>query len=118
MVSTRGPTTVVASSRLPRKARVPAVKPVPFMVMVIPGSPWAGMMESTLSAGSLGSGSLLAGAGSFWFLRRHDEVGAKSAMTTHLLGLYNDLATDDSTPRATLNTYVGVSDNPIWTKPR
>ncbi|HUQ57159.1 FadR/GntR family transcriptional regulator [Lentzea sp.] len=49
-----------------------------------------------------------------WFLRRHDEVGAKSAMTTHLLGLYNDLATDDSKPKATLDTYVGVSDNPIW----
>jgi len=53
-----------------------------------------------------------------WFLRRHDEVGAKSAMTTHLLGLYNDLATDDVKPRATLSTYVGVSDNPIWNKPR
>ena len=53
-----------------------------------------------------------------WFLRRHDEVGAKSAMTTHLLGLYNDLANDDSKPKATLSTYVGVSDNPIWNKPR
>lgn len=49
-----------------------------------------------------------------WFLRRHDEVGAKSAMTTHLLGLYDDLVTDDTAPRATLSTYVGVSDNPIW----
>jgi GntR family transcriptional repressor for pyruvate dehydrogenase complex len=39
-------------------------------------------------------------------------------MTTHLLGLYNDLATDDAKPRATLSTYVGVSDNPIWNKPR
>ncbi|MEV6238023.1 FCD domain-containing protein [Lentzea sp. NPDC051838] len=53
-----------------------------------------------------------------WFLRRHDEVGAKSAMTTHLLGLYNDVATEDSTPRATLSTYVGVSDNPIWSQGR
>jgi GntR family transcriptional repressor for pyruvate dehydrogenase complex len=49
-----------------------------------------------------------------WFLRRRDEVGAKSAMTTHLLGLYNDLATDDSKPPATLGTYVGVHDEPIW----
>jgi GntR family transcriptional repressor for pyruvate dehydrogenase complex len=53
-----------------------------------------------------------------WFLRRHDEVGAKSAMTTHLLGLYNDVAVDDTQPRATLSTYVGVSDNPIWGKSR
>ncbi|HEX8868542.1 MAG TPA: FCD domain-containing protein [Lentzea sp.] len=53
-----------------------------------------------------------------WFLRRHDEVGAKSAMTTHLLGLYNDIASDDTAPRATLSTYVGVSDNPIWNRPR
>ncbi|WP_112265353.1 FadR/GntR family transcriptional regulator [Lentzea terrae] len=53
-----------------------------------------------------------------WFLRRHDEVGAKSAMTTHLLGLYNDVASDDTQPRATLSTYVGVSDNPIWGKGR
>ena len=53
-----------------------------------------------------------------WFLRRHDEVGAKSAMTTHLLGLYDDVAADDTTPRATLSTYVGVSDNPIWGKSR
>ncbi|MCR3749517.1 FadR/GntR family transcriptional regulator [Lentzea californiensis] len=53
-----------------------------------------------------------------WFLRRHDEVGAKSAMTTHLLGLYDDLATDESKPKATLNTYVGVSDKPIWGESR
>ncbi|GGN16709.1 GntR family transcriptional regulator [Lentzea pudingi] len=53
-----------------------------------------------------------------WFLRRHDEVGAKSAMTSHLLGLYNDLVTDDITVKATLSTYVGVSDKPIWNKPR
>ncbi len=53
-----------------------------------------------------------------WFLRRHDEVGAKSAMTTHLLGLYNDIAVDDTRPKATLGTYVGVSDNPIWGKSR
>jgi len=53
-----------------------------------------------------------------WFLRRHDEVGAKSAMTTHLLGLYNDVATNNTQPRATLSTYVGVSDNPIWGKSR
>lgn len=53
-----------------------------------------------------------------WFLRRHDEVAAKSAMTTHLLGLYHDLAPDDAKPRATLSTYVGVSDNPIWKQSR
>ncbi|SDG23911.1 DNA-binding transcriptional regulator, FadR family [Lentzea fradiae] len=53
-----------------------------------------------------------------WFLRRHDEVGAKSAMTTHLLGLYDDLATDSSEPRATMSTYVGVSDTPIWNRSR
>lgn len=53
-----------------------------------------------------------------WFLKRHDEVGAKSAMTTHLLGLYNDVAGDDTQPRASLSTYVGVSDNPIWDKSR
>jgi GntR family transcriptional repressor for pyruvate dehydrogenase complex len=53
-----------------------------------------------------------------WFLRRHDEVGAKSAMTTHLLGLYNDVASDGTAPKATLSTYVGVSDNPIWKRPR
>lgn len=49
-----------------------------------------------------------------WFLRRHDEVGAKSAMTRHLLGLYNDIVEEDGTPKATHSTYVGVSDNPIW----
>ncbi|MCX2951011.1 FadR/GntR family transcriptional regulator [Lentzea sp. NEAU-D7] len=53
-----------------------------------------------------------------WFLRRHDEVGAKSAMTTHLLGLYNDVAADDTQPKANLSTYVGVSDNPIWGRSR
>ncbi|SES11784.1 DNA-binding transcriptional regulator, FadR family [Lentzea xinjiangensis] len=53
-----------------------------------------------------------------WFLRRHDEVGAKSAMTTHLLGLYNDLAADDAKPRATLDSFVAVSDNPIWNNTR
>lgn len=53
-----------------------------------------------------------------WFLRRHDEVGAKSAMTTHLLGLYDDLTTDATLVKATLSTYVGVSDKPIWNKPR
>ncbi len=53
-----------------------------------------------------------------WFLRRHDEVGAKSAMTTHLLGLYDDLAPDDAKPRAGLSTYVGVHDEPMWDRRR
>ncbi|ANZ35746.1 hypothetical protein BBK82_06280 [Lentzea guizhouensis] len=53
-----------------------------------------------------------------WFLRRHDEVGAKSAMTTHLLGLYDDLTGDDTKPRASLSTYVGVHDEPMWDRRR
>ncbi|GLY48815.1 FCD domain-containing protein [Lentzea sp. NBRC 102530] len=53
-----------------------------------------------------------------WFLRRQDEVGAKSAMTRHLLGLYNDITDDDAIPKATHNTYVAVTDNPIWGRQR
>lgn len=53
-----------------------------------------------------------------WFLKRRDEVGAKSAMTTHLLGLYNDLNTDDIATRATMSTYVGIHDEPMWNRPR
>ncbi|HWE92263.1 MAG TPA: FCD domain-containing protein [Pseudonocardiaceae bacterium] len=53
------------------------------------------------------------------FLRRHDEVAARTAMTTHLLGLYNDLAVGGSQSPdqpAALTTYVGVHDEPIWRK--
>lgn len=53
-----------------------------------------------------------------WFLKRHDEGGARVSMTTHLLGLYNDLANQTGTPldeRAALNTYVYDSeDEPRW----
>ncbi|GAB2994950.1 FCD domain-containing protein [Amycolatopsis acidiphila] len=53
-----------------------------------------------------------------WFLKRHDEGGARVSMTTHLLGLYNDLASQAGTPvdeRAALNTYVYDSeDEPRW----
>ncbi|RDI23731.1 FadR/GntR family transcriptional regulator [Lentzea flaviverrucosa] len=48
-----------------------------------------------------------------WFLRRRDPDGVKSTLATHLLGLYNDLATDVSHDRATLNTFVG-HDEPMW----
>ncbi|KAA9166897.1 FadR family transcriptional regulator [Amycolatopsis acidicola] len=51
-----------------------------------------------------------------WFLKRHDEGGARTAMTTHLLGLYNDLAAQSGTPaskRAELNTYV-MEEEPRW----
>lgn len=53
------------------------------------------------------------------FLRRRDEVAARTAMTTHLLGLYKDLLVDHQNPAeepATLQTYVGVHDEPIWSK--
>jgi GntR family transcriptional repressor for pyruvate dehydrogenase complex len=53
-----------------------------------------------------------------WFLKRHDEGGARVSMTTHLLGLYNDLANQTGVPvdqRAALNTYVYDSeDEPRW----
>ncbi|GLZ31104.1 hypothetical protein Lesp02_32920 [Lentzea sp. NBRC 105346] len=48
------------------------------------------------------------------WLRRRDEVGARIAMTTHLLGLYQDFA--DATEReATLTNFVSVDDEPMWT---
>lgn len=53
------------------------------------------------------------------FLRRRDEVAARTAMTTHLLGLYDDLAAAGQVAEAeiaTLTTYVGVDDEPIWNK--
>jgi GntR family transcriptional regulator, transcriptional repressor for pyruvate dehydrogenase complex len=49
-----------------------------------------------------------------WFLRRRDELGVKSTLTTHLLGLYNDLASDEPHERATLSTFVGFDDDPMW----
>jgi GntR family transcriptional repressor for pyruvate dehydrogenase complex len=52
------------------------------------------------------------------FLRRRDQVGARTAMTTHLLGLYNDVQTDQSAglaePPADLTTFVGVDDEATW----
>ncbi|GAB3575660.1 FadR/GntR family transcriptional regulator [Amycolatopsis endophytica] len=51
-----------------------------------------------------------------WFLKRRDEGGARAAMATHLLGLYNDLAAQTGTPpgeRATLTTYA-LEDEPHW----
>jgi len=51
-----------------------------------------------------------------WFLKRRDEGGARAAMATHLLGLYNDLAAQTGTPadeRATLTTYA-LEDEPQW----
>jgi GntR family transcriptional repressor for pyruvate dehydrogenase complex len=47
-----------------------------------------------------------------WFLRRGDQAGARAAMTTHLLGLYNDLGPEAV---ASLDTYVG-DDEPMWHK--
>lgn len=53
-----------------------------------------------------------------WFLKRHDEGGARVSMTSHLLGLYNDLAAQTGKPadeRADLNTYSYDSeDEPRW----
>ncbi|GHF59375.1 DNA-binding FadR family transcriptional regulator [Amycolatopsis bartoniae] len=55
-----------------------------------------------------------------WFLKRRDEGGARVSMTTHLLGLYNDLANRSDVPpdeRATLNTYsYDEADEPRWHK--
>jgi DNA-binding FadR family transcriptional regulator len=51
-----------------------------------------------------------------WFVKRRDEGGARAAMTTHLLGLYHDLAAKGGTPageRATLTTYA-LEDEPSW----
>ncbi|TNC27461.1 FadR/GntR family transcriptional regulator [Amycolatopsis alkalitolerans] len=54
-----------------------------------------------------------------WFLKRHDDGGARVSMITHLLGLYNDLANQTGMPadeRAALGTYVSDSeeDEPRW----
>jgi GntR family transcriptional repressor for pyruvate dehydrogenase complex len=51
------------------------------------------------------------------FLRRRDEVAARTAMTAHLLGQYNRLVADDpasNDPHATLGTFVAAHDDPIW----
>jgi GntR family transcriptional regulator, transcriptional repressor for pyruvate dehydrogenase complex len=51
-----------------------------------------------------------------WFLKRRDEGGARAVMTTHLLGLYNDLAAQAGAPagsRATLATYM-LEEEPNW----
>jgi DNA-binding FadR family transcriptional regulator len=53
------------------------------------------------------------------FLRRHDEVGARAAMTTHLLDLYTKLGPSGGTQDrggVTLTTYVDADDQPIWRK--
>lgn len=53
------------------------------------------------------------------FLRRHDEVGARAAMTTHLLDLYTKLGIGGGTQAGgavTLTTYVDADDEPIWRK--
>ncbi|UQS22000.1 FCD domain-containing protein [Amycolatopsis thermalba] len=55
-----------------------------------------------------------------WFLRRRDEAGARAAMTTHLLGLYNDLAAQTGMPveeRAGLTNYA-LEDEPSWQQNR
>lgn len=54
-----------------------------------------------------------------WFLKRRDEGGARAVMTTHLLGLYNDLATQAGMPldaRTTLPTYLSDKE-PDWHNP-
>lgn len=50
------------------------------------------------------------------FLKRRDEGGARDVMTTHLLGLYNDMATQAGTPaeaRSDLATYLSDLE-PEW----
>lgn len=54
-------------------------------------------------------------------LRRKDEVGARLAMTTHLLGLYQGMAREqrasgrgEDPPRAALSAYVDVEDSPLF----
>lgn len=51
-----------------------------------------------------------------WFLKRRDEGGARAVMTTHLLGLYNDMATQVGLPggsRTALTTYLSDRE-PEW----
>lgn len=51
-----------------------------------------------------------------WFLKRRDEGGARAVMTTHLLGLYHDMATQaglHTESRTTLATYLSDRE-PEW----
>jgi GntR family transcriptional regulator, transcriptional repressor for pyruvate dehydrogenase complex len=52
------------------------------------------------------------------FLRRHDQVGSRAAVTTHLLGLYQEVLSEQlqepAEASADLSTFVGVEDEPIW----
>lgn len=51
-----------------------------------------------------------------WFLKRRDEGGARAVMTTHLLGLYNDMAAQAGMPaesRTALTTYLADRE-PEW----
>lgn len=56
-----------------------------------------------------------------WFLKRRDDGGARVSMTTHLLGLYNDLAAQTGTPadeRVALTTFISDSEEePRWHRP-
>ncbi|MEJ2866265.1 FCD domain-containing protein [Actinomycetospora sp. OC33-EN08] len=55
-------------------------------------------------------------------IRRGDEIGARLAMTGHLLGLYTGIrrhvqaAPDDREP-ATISTYIEVGDKPMFEEP-
>ncbi|HEY2762567.1 MAG TPA: FCD domain-containing protein [Pseudonocardiaceae bacterium] len=52
------------------------------------------------------------------FLKRSDSAGARAAMVSHLLGLYQELpavdGSDVAEPPAHLSTFVGVEDEPEW----
>jgi GntR family transcriptional regulator, transcriptional repressor for pyruvate dehydrogenase complex len=57
-------------------------------------------------------------------LRRRDEVGARLAMTGHLLGLYKSVARErraaadhDSDTGASLSTFIDVEDKPLFDEP-
>jgi len=49
-------------------------------------------------------------------LRRRDEVGARLAMTSHLMGLYKKARREcgASDPEAEVSAFVDVRDNPLW----
>lgn len=49
-------------------------------------------------------------------LRRRDEVGARLAMTTHLMGLYRTARRESGAtdPEAELSAFVDVRDSPLW----
>lgn len=49
-------------------------------------------------------------------LRRRDEVGARLAMTAHLMGLYKAARRESggTDPEAELSAFVDVRDNPLW----